>query len=118
MDTVTILKEIRCALNPPCCHNSGMHDSRHFLEKKYVCDGQKAVAFDKVWALVKRLLGEEEAQVVCSDCISVEDCYFCEAEKNEIPICLKCKIPIEDSCHEPYCCLGCKMTDENADACK
>lgn len=31
----------------PCCHVSGMHEPTHFREKKYVCEAQKAEAFER-----------------------------------------------------------------------
>ena len=43
-----IKKTIESYAYIPCCHVSGMHDPMHFSERRYVCQSQKAEAFERL----------------------------------------------------------------------
>jgi len=44
--------EIEAMLELPCCHITGTHNPRHYIERKYICQDQVAEAFHN---LVKKL---------------------------------------------------------------
>jgi len=44
---VGIVELLECYLYLPCCHVTGMHDPEHYRDGKYICDGQKAGAFER-----------------------------------------------------------------------
>ncbi len=60
--------DLESALWIPCCHTSGMHDPVHFQERRYICESQKAAAFD-------RLCGELNLN---PETKSKEDCGWCK----------------------------------------
>ena len=83
-------------LRLPCCHVTGMHDPRHYEERRYVCDIQKSRAYDK--AVIALGLAEVDRQPQRRDTATNfdesiapfpdEDCYWCgqyEATKRSGP---------------------------------
>ena len=48
-----IIKLIELNAFIPCCHTTGMHDPNHFEERKYICESQKAEAFDRLCKALK-----------------------------------------------------------------
>ena len=66
------LAYLKDLFTPRCCHTTGMHDPRHFVDKQYVCNDQKAEAFDRG----RELLGFGE--VTPEDAIPADDCGRCQ----------------------------------------
>lgn len=62
-------------LTPRCCHTTGLHDPQHFVEGKYVCNDQKARAFDRA----RKYLGLPE--VTPADAVSEDGCERCKNAK-------------------------------------
>ncbi len=40
--------DIERMMTIPCCHTTGMHDPKHYRERKYICDSQKREVFDRM----------------------------------------------------------------------
>lgn len=70
-DLVSQVQRLRLALSPPCCHVSGMHDPTHFSEGRYVCNDQKAKAYDSIRAALCL------PPVATKDCTPVVNCCWC-----------------------------------------
>lgn len=47
-----LLQQLSDAARPRCCHMTGEHDPRHFVEGKYLCEQQKAQAWHRVILLL------------------------------------------------------------------
>lgn len=64
----SVLEEIEQKLWLPCCHTSGMHDPRHFQDRKYICGDQVQVA-------LHRLCTEMGINPITK---SDPDCFWCK----------------------------------------
>lgn len=78
-----LLRPIAEAAEPGCCHTTGTHDPRHFVDGKYLCDQQKAEAWHRVVLLlgIGRLAHPEAAER------RPDSCFWCarEAEMAAVP---------------------------------
>lgn len=69
---IDFLKDI---FTPRCCHTTGLHDPMHFEKKRFVCELQKAEAFDRG----RELLGFGE--VTPDEAIPKKDCGWCNRKQ-------------------------------------
>lgn len=65
---------LRTMLIPSCCHTSGAHDPRHFIERRSVCTHQKAGCYDRL----RRALGLGD--VTPHEATSREECIWCHQD--------------------------------------
>jgi len=70
------MEYLRSILTVPCCHVTGMHDPLHYVEGRYVCQGQKADAFDNA---IEQLGIPLKVK-------SKEGCYWCFESYKKIDI--------------------------------
>lgn len=64
---------LRDLLRPRCCHVTGEHDPRHFVEGRYVCEIQASEAWNRA---CQELFGEQFGP---EDALPKEDCGWCES---------------------------------------
>lgn len=72
-------------LRLPCCHVTGMHDPTHYEERRYVCDFQKATAWERAVSVLG--LAERYNSEHCGTSVRnidhrlgpwpEDDCYWC-----------------------------------------
>lgn len=83
MSRLDLLADVCRLLKPACCHVTGDHDPRHYVDGSYVCFYQKADAFDRVWKCMDEACGGEGEAVTVDDCVSTPDCLCCKAEQEK-----------------------------------
>ena len=71
---------LKTMLWPRCCHITGEHDPRHFLDGKYVCslqESQRYIALRKALGLPLLHPDKEWPGVPPEEAVSKPGCYWC-----------------------------------------